>query len=78
MSATSREELHHLIDTLSDEEVLVLRSSLETQRSHSSTRSPRPLSPDDIVRPEPILPDCETADDMIATIRRWRREGGYV
>jgi hypothetical protein len=25
-----------------------------------------------------LLPDDETADMMIETIRQWRREGGYV
>lgn len=80
MSTMSRNELHRLIDSLSDAEFAQLRSSIDLHLAGKvePSRKPRPLRHDDIILPEPLLPEDESADDMIETVRRWRREGGHV
>lgn len=76
MAADPKRELHELVERLTDEEARRLTAAL---REPGDVRTaPRPLTADDIILPEPILPDDETADEMIATVRRWRREGGYA
>lgn len=74
MAADPKRELHELIERLTDEEARRLTAAL--RESDGAPAVSRPLTVDDIVLVEPILPDDETADEMIATIRRWHREGG--
>jgi len=40
--------------------------------------SVRPLQVADIILSAPVLPDDETADALIETVRHWRSEGGNV
>jgi hypothetical protein len=78
MAATNpKQELHDFVDRLSEQDARRLASAL-IEAGAGGARQPRPLTRDDIILPEPIMPDDETADDMIETIRRWRREGGYA
>jgi hypothetical protein len=77
MVANPKQELHEFVDRLSDEEARRLAAALLAS-GPGGVRRPRPLTRDDIILSEPIMPDDETADDMIETIRRWRREGGYA
>ena len=77
MAANPRQELHELVEQLSDEAAENLSSTLRINRSRTATLV-RPLREDDIVLARALLPDDETADEMIGTIRRWRREGGYA
>ncbi len=77
MAATPKQELHELVERLSDEEARRLSAALRGAGA-APTPSARPLTEADIVLPEPILPDDETADEMIQAVRRWRREGGYA
>jgi hypothetical protein len=63
------------VERLSDEEARRLSAAL--RRAGAGPRlSARSLTEADIVLPEPIVPDNETADEMIEVVRRWRREGG--
>lgn len=84
---TTKEQLHELVEGLTEEDARRLHDELagvranptpEELRARIATAGPAPLTLDDLVLAEPILPDDETADDMIATIQRWRHEGGYV
>lgn len=77
MSAIPRDELHRLIDTLSDEDAASLVAALR-RRMHAAKPASRALRHDDIVLVAPIMPDGESADEMIETIQRWRREAGDV
>jgi hypothetical protein len=74
MVANPKQELHKFIDRLSEQDARRLAATLIEA---GYVRQLRPLTRDDIILPEPIMPDDETADEMIETIRRWRREGGY-
>ena len=78
MSTTPKQELHELVDRLDDEQAQRLAEALRGAGSASVASPPRPLAEDDIVLAAPVLPDDETADEMIATVRRWRHEGGYA
>lgn len=75
MAATPKQELHEPVERLSDEEARRL-SAVLWGAGAAPPPSVRPLTEADIVLPEPILPDAETADEMIEAVRRWRREGG--
>ena len=77
MAATPKQELHELVERLSDEEARRLSAALRGAGA-APAPSARPLTEADIVLPESILPDDETADEMIEAVRRWRREGGYA
>lgn len=76
---TTKDDLRRLIDELPVGDVESLVDALRTRRSLvTPSQSSRPLTTDDIIRTEPVMPDEETADELIATVRRWRREGGYA
>ncbi len=77
MVTTPKQELHALVERLTDDEAAHLSSALRG-RQPARVASPRPLTLADIVLAEPLLPDDESADDLIDTVRRWRREGGYA
>ncbi len=77
MAATPKQELHELVERLSDEEARRLSAALR-ESGAAPTAHVRPLTEADIVLAAPILPEYETADEMIAAVRRWRREGGYA
>ena len=77
MTANPKQELRELIERLSDEEARRLSAALQAAGT-TPPPSARPLAAADIVLAEPVLREDETADEMIATVRRWRREGGYV
>ena len=63
---------------LSEDEARRLSAVLRQRGTSNGVRRPRPLTEADILLTEPVLPDDETADEMIATVRRWRREGGHA
>ena len=68
MVANPKEELHQLVERLSDDEAQRLSSILRSASATSTWPGPRPLTEADIVLVEPILPDNETADEMIAAV----------
>lgn len=78
MSTVPKDILHQLVDTLSDDDAAMLYAVLQRQRSAAEvhTPSPRPLRRADIILDKPVLPEDETADMMINTVRLWRREAG--
>ena len=78
MVATPKQELHNFIESLTDDEAARLSFVLRGEGQPATLSSPRPLTPADIILAEPIMPDDESADDLIDTVRRWRREGGYA
>jgi hypothetical protein len=82
MAANPKQELHDLVEQLTDEDAadaldyvrrLVGAPARERAEEHTAGRA---LTADDLYAD--ILPDDETADMMIETIRQWRREGGYA
>lgn len=84
---TTKERLHELVEGLTEENAQRLHDELAGMttdpapaelRARIATSGPAPLTLDDLVLAEPILPDDETADGMIATLQQWRHEGGYV
>ena len=77
MAAYLKRELHELVERLSDEDAQRLSLTLREAAAGVAPR-PRPLVEADIVLATPVLPDDETADEMIETVRRWRRAGGYA
>lgn len=78
MVADPKRQLHELVDRLSEDEARRLSRTLSPRGTDTDVRSPRPLTEADILRTEPVLPDDETADELIATVRRWRQEGGHA
>lgn len=78
MATTPKQELHELIDGLDDDVARRLADAFRGARSPHSSGSPRPLSVADVLLAEPVMPADESADEMIATVRGWRREGGYA
>lgn len=79
MAITPKQELHALIDRLDDDQARRMAATLRRAAGPTSeTASPRLLTEADILLALPILPGDETADEMIATVRDWRREGGYA
>ena len=78
MAATPKQELHELVDRLDGEQARRLAAALRGASPAGGASSPRPVAEADIVLAAPILPDDETADEMIATVRRWWREGEYA
>ncbi len=78
MAADPKQELHELVERLSDEDARHLSLALREATAAGVTPRPRPLVEADIVLATPVLPDDETADEMIEAVRRWRRAGGYA
>ena len=78
MATTPKQELDELVDRLDDEQARRLAAALRRGGPAGGAPAPRPLAESDIILAAPVLPDDETADEMIATVRRWRREGGYA
>ena len=78
MATTPKQELHELAARLDDAQARRLAEALRRVSPAGGAPPPRPLAEADIVLAAPVLPDDETADEMIATVRRWRREGGYA
>ena len=76
MATSPRQRLHDAIDRLSEEEARRLSASLHVIRPNDTSSGPRPLTEADVILSEPLLPDDETADDMIEAVHSWRREGG--
>ena len=75
----TKDELLRLIDDLSASEVEELVSTIESRVPlDAPTHAPRPLRREDIVRDEPVMPNDETADELMQAVQRWRRAGGYV
>ena len=77
MATTPKQELHELVERLSDEEARRLSVAFRGAAPVVAS-SPRPLTEADIILSEPILPDDETADETIAAVHRWRREASYA
>jgi hypothetical protein len=74
----TKDELLRLIDDLSAAEVEELVTRLESRAPlEEPSHGPRPLRREDIVRDEPVMPDDETADELIQTVQRWRSAGAY-
>ena len=78
MAVNPRQELHDLVDRLTEEEARRLSAELRATAAVNGGSGPRPLTEADVILAAPVLPDDETADEMIAAVRRWRREGGYA
>ena len=70
MIANPKQWLHALIEHLSDEDAGDLSASLAAALESAPPRE------EDLLPSAPILPDDETADEMIATVRHWRRASG--
>ena len=71
MAANPKQELHELVERLSDEDAQ--RPSLALRDAAAGAQ---PLVEADILLATPVLPEDETADEMIETVRHWRRAGG--
>jgi hypothetical protein len=78
MATTPKQELHELVDRLDDEQARRLAETLRGAGRVDVAPPPRPLAEADIVPAAPVLPDDETAEEMITTVRRWRHDGGYA
>lgn len=78
MAVNPRQQLHDLVECLSDEEARRVSALLRQRVMRNGTGQPRALTEADILLSEPVLPEGETADEIIATVRRWRHEGGYA
>lgn len=78
MATNHRQELHAVVDRLSDDEARRLSAMLGGLDGMNKAPPARPLTVADIILTAPVLPEEDSADDMIATVRHWRREGGYV
>jgi hypothetical protein len=78
MATTPKQELHEWIDRLDNAQAQRLVDALRGGGATLARPAPRSLVEAEIVLTAPVLPDDETADEMIATVRRWRREGGYA
>ncbi|MBI3965022.1 MAG: hypothetical protein HY329_05240 [Chloroflexi bacterium] len=78
MATTPKQALHEWIDRLDDEEARRMADALSARGTRPKAPTSRPLTESDLVLSTPVLPDEETADDMIATVRRWRQDGGYA
>lgn len=75
----TKDALHRFVDELTTDDVEELVAMLQSRGVFQlPSRSPRPLTREDIILAEPLMPDDETADELIETVRRWRREGGYA
>lgn len=72
MASTSKQEPRELIDRLDDEEARRLSTALRGTGAGPVLAHPRLLTEDDVILTEPLLPDDETADELITAIRRWR------
>ena len=78
MAVHPKRQLHELIDRLKEDEALPLSAVLRQRRSNNAVQRARPLTEADIMLTEPLVPDDETDDKMIAIVRRWSREGGHA
>lgn len=85
MAADPKQELHELVDRLSDEEANEALVHIRRLLTDAMTSGPasqearprgRPLTAADLYAD--ILPDDETPDMLIEAVRRWRHEGGHV
>jgi hypothetical protein len=68
-----------LLDGQSDADAEQFTASVESGSAptpHSD--APRSLRRGDILLRESVMPDDETADEMIEAVRQWRQTGGYV
>ena len=70
MAVDPKQHLHMLIDRLKDDEARDLSAVLDTDVTVL------PLTVEDLLLAVPIMPADESADDLIETVRHWRREGG--
>ncbi len=78
MATMPKQELHELVERLSDEEARRLSAALQGAGTPPDARRVRRLTEAEVILTEPVLPEDETADEMIEAVRRWRREGGYA
>lgn len=78
MVADPKQQLHDLVDHPSEDEARQLAVVPRRRGTRSGVRRLRPLTEADVLLTEPVLPEDETADEMIATLRRWRGEGGHA
>ena len=76
MATDPKQDLRDAVDRLSEIEARRLAVALREIGTVETAPPARPLTEADVVLAEPILPDDETADQMIVQVRRWRREGG--
>lgn len=65
MAANPKQALHEMVERLSDEEARRLSATLRQGGGVDIAARPRPLTEDDVLLAEPVLPDDETADEMI-------------
>ena len=78
MATSPKQALHELIDRLDEAQARRLCRMLESRTDLNTVRAPEPLTESEVVLPRAVLPDEETADDLIAAVRAWRREGGLA
>jgi anti-sigma factor ChrR (cupin superfamily) len=81
MSADPKAELIAVIPALTEEAATAVlahvRALIAQEATAAATRPPGHIMTKADLYAD-LLPDDETADMMIETIRQWRREGGYV
>ena len=77
MVVDPKQELHHLVDGLSDAYASRLARAIRHAGLTGLTRQPRPLTDADIVIATPMMPEEEAADDLFAESRRLRFESAY-
>lgn len=81
MAADPKQELHKLVDRLSDEDATALlvdawRITSRRRRGHEppTLHTAAPITSIDALRSD-VFPPEETVEEFDATIRRWREEG---
>ena len=80
MAANPKQELHALVDQLSDEEAAVLladaRRLADRRHGHElpTLHTAPPIASIDELRAD-VFPPEESVEEFDATIRRWREEG---
>lgn len=74
LAANPRQELHALIECLSEEEARRLSLALLGAAATTAAPKPRPLTRDDVALAEPVLPEDEaaSADDVFRAYRARR------
>jgi hypothetical protein len=78
MTADRKRRRHGLAEGVNENDGRGVAAAPGRHGAHTAVQRPRPLTEADILLSEPVLPEDETADELIAAVRRWRREGGHA
>ncbi len=78
MAISPKQELQDAIERLSEDEARRWSAALRGNGATNLASRTRPLTESDVILSAPVLPDDESADDMIGAVRRWRRDGGHA